>query len=393
MRPAKRREQHVLPDARYRLREAIAHSRSELCFVGGFGSFSLDVGGIERNERANVQLRARQAVNLVSEIEARGAHRRWRRAHQRSQFRNQPSGRCILWAHIRDERRRAIDATRSRQRSNVSYERVLAKTGFYAFEVNADATYLDLSVLASYSLQQAVSPLAYEVSRSKGPTCAHATGFNALVRATSIGPTSQRHVWACDHELPDFARLRAAAILVDYREAVARERIADWNAGIFASARVVDEPLQHRCFCGSVDQLDIGPRREPGAQQVDVAPQRGVAAYTNQPKCGPGVFCTGGDDRSQESREREQDRNGLCADHFRNLARAGVLRVEKVNTCPCQQCRHDVAHPDDRARRGESQKSVLCVDVRGVDGLSHALQEVSLTVDDALWTTGTPGGE
>src|SRR5688572_359046 len=393
MRPANRREEHVLPDARYRLRDVIAHARDERCSVDRFGSFSLDVGGIESNERASIQLRARQAGNLVSEIEARGAHRRWRRAHQRFQFRNQPSGRRILWAHIRDERRRAIDATRSRQRCNISYQRVLAKKGFYAFEVNADAAYLDLPVLASHSLQQAVWPLAHEVSGSKGPTCAHATGFNALVRATSIAPTSQRHVWACDNELANLARLRDAAILVDYREAVARERIADWNAGIFASERVVDEPLQHRCFCGSVDQLDIAPPREPGAQQVDVAPQRSVAAYANQAKGGRGVFCAGGDNRSQECREPERDRNRLCADHLRNLARAGALRVEEVNACPCHQRRHDVAHPDDRARRGESQKSVRCVDVRGVNGLSHALQEVSLTVDDALWPTGTPGSK
>jgi len=113
---------------------------------------------------------------------------------------------------------------------------VLAKKGFYAFEMNADAAYLDLPVLASYSLQQAVWPLTHEVSSSKGPTCGHAAGFNAPVRATYIGPTSQRHVWACDNELADFARLRDTAILVDYREAVARERIADWNAGVFASA-------------------------------------------------------------------------------------------------------------------------------------------------------------
>lgn len=181
----------------------------------------------------NVQLRARQAENPVSEIEARWAHRRWRRAQQRSQFRNQPGRRLIVRAHIRDERRRAIDAARSRQRSNISYERVPAKQGFHAFEMNAGATYLDLPVLASYSLQQAVWPLAHEVCRSKEPTCAHAIGCSALVRATSIGPTSQRHVWACDNELADFARLRDAAILVDYREAVAREGIADGNAGIF----------------------------------------------------------------------------------------------------------------------------------------------------------------
>ena len=64
MRPANRHEQHVLPDARYRLRDAIASPGGELCFIGRFGPFALDVGVIERGERANVQLRARQARNL-----------------------------------------------------------------------------------------------------------------------------------------------------------------------------------------------------------------------------------------------------------------------------------------------------------------------------------------
>ena len=66
------------------------------------------------------------------------------------------------------------------------------------------------------------------------------------MRATSIGPTSQRHKWACDNELADFARLRDAAILVDYRKAVARERIADWNSGIFVwKARTILSALEH----------------------------------------------------------------------------------------------------------------------------------------------------
>ena len=70
-------------------------------------------------------------------------------------------------------------------------------------------------------------------------------------------------------------------------EAVARQRIADGDAGILAPASVVDEPLQHRRFCGGVDQLDMRPRCEPRAQQVDVAPQRRVAAHANQPKSDP----------------------------------------------------------------------------------------------------------
>jgi len=56
MRPANRREQYLFPDARYRLGDAIAHPRADRCFVGRFGPFFLDVGGIEGNERVNVLL-------------------------------------------------------------------------------------------------------------------------------------------------------------------------------------------------------------------------------------------------------------------------------------------------------------------------------------------------
>src|SRR6185295_10473827 len=126
---------------------------------------------------------------------------------------------------------------------DIPYARVLAKKGFDAFEMNADAADLDLPVLASDAFQQAVRSLAHEVSRSKEPTATHVTGCSALALATSIDPASQRHVGACDHELADCARLRNAAILVDDREPVARERIADGNAGIFSAARVGDEPL------------------------------------------------------------------------------------------------------------------------------------------------------
>jgi hypothetical protein len=108
MEPVNGREQYLLPRARDCLRDAIANPGGELRVIGPFGPFSLDVGVIERHERANVQLRGRQAGNLVCEIEARWAHRRRRRAHQRFQFRNEPGRRFIVGAHIRDERRRAL---------------------------------------------------------------------------------------------------------------------------------------------------------------------------------------------------------------------------------------------------------------------------------------------
>jgi hypothetical protein len=212
-----------LPDARYRLRDVIAIPGASPASSAGWAPFSLDVGVIESNERANVELRGRQAGNLVSEVEARLGASALAPSAPALSIPQQPGRRSIVRGHIRDERRRAIDAARSRQRSNISYEWVLAKKGFHAFEMNADAADLDLPVLASYSVQQAVWPSGARGLRSKESTCAHANGCNALVRATSIGPTSQRHIWTCDNELADFARLRDAAILVDYREAVARE--------------------------------------------------------------------------------------------------------------------------------------------------------------------------
>ena len=41
------------------------------------------------------------------------------------------------------------------------------RRGFHAVEIDADAAYLDLPVLAADPLQQPVGPLAHEVSRSK----------------------------------------------------------------------------------------------------------------------------------------------------------------------------------------------------------------------------------
>ena len=69
------------------------------------------------------------------------------------------------------------------------------------------------------------------------------------------------------------------------------------------------------------------------------------------------------------------------------------LRVEEVNAGARQQRGHGVAHADDRAERGQGQQPVLGVDMRGVDGLGHALQQVPLTVDDALRPAGASGRE
>ena len=209
----------------------------------------------------------------------------------------------------------------------------------------------------------------------------------------SIDPVSQRHVWACDDQLPTSPGGAVRPSLVDHRQPVAWERIADGDAGIVAPAGVIDEPLHHRRFSGGIDQLDMRLRREPTAEQIDVAPQRGVATDPNQSKSTAGARSTGRDHRPQQSRKSEQDCDRLRADHIQNLARAGALRIEEVNAGAREQRGHGVSHADDGAKRGQGQKPVLGVDMRGVDGLGHALQKVPLTVDDALRPAGAPGGE
>src|SRR6185295_16615944 len=105
------------------------------------------------------------------------------------------------------------------------------------------------------------------------------------------------------------------------------------------------------------------------------------------------AFSASRDDGSQKSRKREQDGDGLRMDRVQYLARADALWIDEVNAGSCQQRGHDVADADDRARRSESQQSVRRVDVRGVDRLRHALQQVSLTIHNALWPPGAAGRE
>ena len=147
------------------------------------------------------------------------------------------------------------------------------------------------------------------------------------------------HVRACDHELSDFARRRGASILVDQCQAVAWKRIADRNSRVVSAAGIIDEPLHHRRFGGGVNQLDCCLRPEPGAQQIDIAPQCGVSTDANQSKGIARPLTTVREQRPQQSREREQDCDGLCADDIQNFARAGALRIEEVNTGACEQQR------------------------------------------------------
>ena len=132
-------------------------------------------------------------------------------------------------------------------------------------------------------------------------------------------------------------------------------------------------------------------RPEPAAQQIDVAPQCGVSTDPNQSKGIARLLSTVRDHRSQQSRKREQDCDGLGADDIQNLARADPLRIEEVNAGAREQRGHGVSHADDGAKRGQGQKPVLDVDVRGVYGLGDTLQKIPLTVDDALRPAGTSG--
>ena len=199
----------------------IAGDRRERPFVDRFVTLPLNVRLVQRSERANVQFRARQPRNRRFKIEACRAHRQRRGAHQFLQLVDQPGRRAIACADIRDERQRAVGA-RPCHRGHIAHECVSAKHGFDAVEIDARPAYLDLPVLTADTLQQPVGPLAREVSGTKHPASVFAIRLNAFVRKTSPDPTSQRHVWACDDELADFARRRGTTLCVDQRETVAR---------------------------------------------------------------------------------------------------------------------------------------------------------------------------
>src|SRR5450432_1553614 len=78
---------------------------------------------------------------------------------------------------------------------------------------------------------------------------------------------------------------------------------------------------------------------------------------------------------------------------IQNIARAGALQIEKVNAGARQQRGYGVSHADYGAKRGQGQKPVLGIDMRGVYGLSDALQKIPLTIDDTLRSAGTSGGK
>src|SRR6185436_4160676 len=115
-------------------------------------------------------------------------------------------------------------------------------------------------------------------------TIGRAVAFNAALGAASIDPESQCHVRAFDDELADLARWRVASMLVDQRQAVAWQRTADGNSRVVSAAGHIDEPLHHRRFSSGINHLDCRLLLEPTAEQIDVAPQRGVSPDSNQSK-------------------------------------------------------------------------------------------------------------
>src|SRR5262245_16250829 len=145
-----------------------------------------------------------------------------------------------------------------------------AKDGFDAVQIDPRSAYLDLPIPAADSLQQPVGPLAREVSGTENP--ASVTGFNGRGRKTPFDPASQRHVAAADDELADFTGRRCMTFVIDQRETVVSQRIANGYASVLTPACVGHEPLHHRRFRRGVDQLDVCLRRKPRAQRLDVAP-------------------------------------------------------------------------------------------------------------------------
>jgi hypothetical protein len=168
-------------------------------------------------------------------------------------------------------------------------------------------------------------------------------------------------------------------------------RITDGNSWVVSPAGIIDEPLHHRRFGGGINQLDCRIRPEPAAQQIDVAPQCGVSTDPNQSKRIARLLTTVREHRPQQSRKREQDCDGLCADDIHNLARADPLRIEEVNAGAREQRGYGVSHADDGAKRGQGQKPVLGVDMRGVYGLRNTLQKKAGRASSNTWPNQLPG--
>src|SRR5262245_17741087 len=133
---------------------------------------------------------------------------------------------------------------------------MLAQGGFHAVEIDASAADLDLPIVASEALQQPVRPLAHDVASSEGARASRAAVSHAVLDATSTDPMPQRDVGAYDHEFAHFPQRRGVAMLVDYGDVVAWQRVADRNAAVLTATGVMYKPLQHRRLRRRVYQLN-----------------------------------------------------------------------------------------------------------------------------------------
>ena len=209
---------------------------------------------------------------------------------------------------------RAVGAARPRHRADVAHKRVPAKRGFHAVELDARPANLDLPVLAADPLEQAVGPLANEGRRCGRFADPRPPPFDARRREDARRPTvpTSRRGWR--RSARRSRRARVARPARRPRRGGCRAADSRWECGRPRLLQaVVDEPLHHRRFGGGVDQLDRGVRREPRAHQVDVAPQRRVAADPDQPKRASARRSPSRDNRSQQRRKREQDGDGLAS--------------------------------------------------------------------------------
>ncbi len=204
-------------------------------------------------------------------------------------------------------------------------------------------------------LQEPVGSLPHEVAGPEQAAGGHAVASSVIPEQgrvcpkRAIRPGPQGDVRACDDEFPDLAGRGGTAGLVDHRQPVAGQRIADGNPGIVGAAIPVDKPLHHRGFGGGVDRLDrsLGPK--PAAQQIEVAPQRRVPAHPDQSKRGAGPLAAGCSDRPQEGGKCEQDRDRLVANDVEDIAGPDALRIQQVDAAAREQPGQGVAHPHHRA--------------------------------------------
>jgi len=225
-------------------------------------------------------------------------------AHHGLQLAEEVIGRSVVRFDVGHQSRTVF--VRADHDAHVAHGGVTANRGFDAVELHPRTADLDLPVLAPDAIEQAVGPPSHQIAGSEDPHPAIAgAALPGIRHAASSPPSPERDVGAANQQFTRLAGSCRSAVLIDHRQGVARQRIADRNSRIVLGRTVPDEPLHHRRLGGGVHQLNQRAGRHPIAQQRNVAPQRRVAADSHQAQVIAGAGLTALDDGAQQRREAE----------------------------------------------------------------------------------------